>query len=477
MVAAALSAILLQLQAAQQTPPPPPADLTPDQWREAAREDIDAIHDALRDNAPFMVVDRDSASMRRWLEAGRSEALDNLSRVTDGRSYIYFLRRYVGGFRDGHISLTPTKRSFAGLLPAWPGFAMTWRHGGYQVGWVQPGMEAALPTLGAALVSCDGKSAEAVAEVRLDRMFGNLNLEAGRAAAAFQLLRDYRFPVGTPAACTFRTAAGEKTWKLAWSTPAGEVVDAAFNQLAPSRAQFGVGRWGPNGWWIGAPTMTGDDDWRALYAAIATNLDSIRASDVVVVDLRGNGGGSSEYGERLARQLFGDAVVNARDVVWGDLAFKDGPLSRQWAKGAGEKAIADKLEAAPMGSKVVIKTGGQRPPGGGSPPSPLRGRLVVLVDHACFSACLDTLDVFTRLPGVKLAGVETDADTIFMDGMRTDLPSGRATLAFGIKAWVQRARASNVPYEPDPALRYPGNLSDEAALKAWLASKLGVHGA
>src|SRR5579862_2145545 len=251
MGAAALSAILLQLQAAQEPLPLPPAPLTPEQWREAAREDIDAIRDTLRDNAPFMVVDRDSAGMRRWLETGRREAVDNLSRVTDGRSYIYFLRRYVGGFRDGHISLTPTKASFPGLLPAWPGFAMTWRHGHYEVGWVQPGLEAAVPPVGAALSSCDGKSAQAVAEVRLDRMFGNLNLEAGRSAVAFQLLRDYRFPVGTPAACTFRTATGEKTWKLAWSTPTGEIVDTAFDRLEPSSAKFGVGRWGSNGWWIG----------------------------------------------------------------------------------------------------------------------------------------------------------------------------------------------------------------------------------
>ena len=95
---------------------------------------------------------------------------------------------------------------------------------------------------------------------------------------------------------------------------------------------------------------------------------------------------------------------------------------------------------------------------------------------ACFSACLDTLDVFTRLPGVKLAGVETGADTIFMDGMGAPLPSGRATLGFGIKAWAQRVRGSNVPYKPEAGLQYDGSLADEAGLKTWLAGKLGVEG-
>ena len=48
-------------------------------------------------------------------------------------------------------------------------------------------------------------------------------------------------------------------------------------------------------------------------------------------------------------------------------------------------------------------------------------------------------------------------------------------MRFGI-AWAQRQRGSNIPYEPDPSLRYTGSLADEAALKHWLAGKLGVTG-
>ncbi len=484
MLAAILSAALLQ--AAQVAPPPP--ELTPDQWRAAARQDIEAIHDTLRDNAPFMVVERDSADMRRWLETGRTEAMNELPKVTDGRGYYYVLARYIGGFRDGHIGLNLTKGAIKGRMPDWPGFAMTWKSNHYEVGWVQPGMEASAPPIGAALVNCDGQPAEAVAQARLDRLFGNLKLEAERSALAFQLLRDYHYPIPAPATCTFRTADGEKTWTLAWSTPTGETVDSAAKALFAPRATFGVDRWGDDAWWIGAPTMTGEENWKALYAAIDTNLAAIRAADVVVIDLRGNGGGNSDYGDRLARRLFGDPVVDANDLAWGDLVFKAGPLSRKWAADGLEQAKAhpewlasikptsEKLDAAPLGSKVLIKGGAAPSAQKDQPVNPMRARVVVLVDHACFSACLDTLDLFTRLPGVKLAGVETGADTIFMDGMGAPLPSGKATLRFGIKAWVQRRRGSNIPYAPDPSLHYTGSLADEAALKQWLAGKLGVKG-
>ena len=483
MLAAVLAAVLLQTNAVA-----PPPELTPDQWRAAARQDIEAIHDTLRDNAPFMVVDRDSADMRRWLETGRTEALGDLPKVTDGRGYYYVLARYIGGFRDGHIGLGLSQGAIKGRMPDWPGFALTWRNDRYEVGWVQPGLEASVPPVGAALVGCDGQPAEALAQARLDRLFGNLKLEAERSALAFQLLRDYHYPVPSPEACIFRAAGSEQSWKLTWSTPAGATVDTAAKGLFAPRAKFGVGRWGANGWWIGAPAMAGEEDWKALYAAIDANLAAIRAADVVVIDLRGNGGGNSDYGDRLAHQLFGDAVANANAVVWGDLVFKDGPLSRKWAADgvaqakdnpewlADIKPVSEKLAAAPLGSRVLIGATGERPARRDPPPSPMKGRVVVLVDHACFSACLDTLDVFTRLPGVKLAGVETGADTIFMDGLRAPLPSGKATLRFGIKAWVQRQRGSNIPYEPDPSLHYTGSLADEGALKHWLAGKLGVTG-
>ena len=473
----------------QTTTSTPWPEVTPDEWRAAAKQDIDGIHDILRDNAPFMVVNRDSADMRRWLETGRKEASNDLSKVTDVWSYHYVLDRYVGGFRDGHLGVGTTK-TLNGPMTNSPGFKMAWRNGNYEVGWVQAGMEATMPPIGAALVSCDGKPAETLAQERLDRLFGNLRLEATRSESAALLLEDFsQYPITRPKTCSFRVAGRVKNWTLTWSVPTGEVVRESIRATSAPRAKFGVDRWGENAWWIGAPTMTDDENWKAIYAAVETNLGAIRSADAVVIDLRGNGGGNSAFGDKLARKLFGDPIVDANAVAWGDLVFKAGPLSRKWAADALTRALdkddrdwlaemkpaSEQLDAAPLGSMVLVKADPPPKPTLSST-NPVRGKVIVLVDYACFSACLDTLDVFTRLPGVKLAGVETGADTIFMDGMRTPLPSGKATLTFGIKAWVQRERGSNVSFKPDPSLRYTGSLADEAALTRWLADALGVKG-
>src|SRR5437763_354499 len=78
------------------------APTTPEGWREAAGQDLGAIHDILRDNSPAMVVKRDSAHFRSWLEEGLREARGKLAKVQDAKGYYYVIRYYVSGFRDSH---------------------------------------------------------------------------------------------------------------------------------------------------------------------------------------------------------------------------------------------------------------------------------------------------------------------------------------------------------------------------------------
>ena len=69
--------------------------------------------------------------------------------------------------------------------------------------------------------------------------------------------------------------------------------------------------------------MAGDAEWKALFAAVDANLPAIRAADVIVLDLRGNGGGDSSLGLDLARRLYGDLFAHV--VKWqGDLYLEDG---------------------------------------------------------------------------------------------------------------------------------------------------------
>lgn len=240
--------------------------------------------------------------------------------------------------------------------------------------------------------------------------------------------------------------------------------------------------------------MGSGQDWKSFYAAVKANLSSIRAADVIVIDLRGNGGGNSGFGDRLARILWSDAFVDAYEPNLGPTIWRVSKLNRDdWAE-AVERADKDpnfapedreefrkilaRYDEALAGGEATFKMGGgpaKRPP---APPNPIKGRVVLLTDFACNSACLDLLDEFTAMPGVVQAGTVTSADTIFMDAILVpSLPSGLSAFAYGRKAWIARPRGSNVPYAPSPRLTWKGRPSDDTGIREWLAAALAAPAA
>jgi hypothetical protein len=98
---------------------------------------------------------------------------------------------------------------------------------------------------------------------------------------------------------------------------------------------------------------------------------------------------------------------------------------------------------------------------------PPKGRVYVLTDLGCASACLDAVDLWTALGAVQI-GQETGADSLYMDIRRVPLPSGFAQAIVPMKVYRGRKRGSNVPAVP--VHRYTGDMRDTPALQRWVAS-------
>jgi hypothetical protein len=96
----------------------------------------------------------------------------------------------------------------------------------------------------------------------------------------------------------------------------------------------------------------------------------------------------------------------------------------------------------------------------------LKGRVYVLTDWGCGSACLDAVDLWTSLGGVHV-GQETSADSLYMDVRQVALPSGFARAVIPMKVYRGRERGSNVPAKP--VRSYTGDMRDAAALERWVA--------
>ncbi|MDZ5648275.1 hypothetical protein [Nitrospirillum sp. BR 11828] len=457
-------------------------------WRRAAETDLNAMHDILVANHPAMVVAKDSAPFRAWLETGRVEAKKLLPAVRDELTYFDLLRFYAGGFRDSHIGAYWLKDPGRLKRPyIWPGFNLAWAGGGYTVTDHPP--DPALPPAGAQLVACDGVPATALAHDRQERNGQDLTLDSQRRRHAFWLLWSSEGSLFLPPlkACTFTPSGGGPARPYALTY---RPTKADSRPAPPARAQFGLSRWGQDGWWIGAPDMTSDQAWKRTLTAVKTHLQAIRRARTVVVDVRGNTGGSGDFAYALADLLWGADMVNADKPDLGPVVYRASRLNRDQLAAylpqmkeinvqTGSAAIIrrrlaryDDAIAAGQGTFTEEAPGRNQPLR--PPPNPLRGQVIVLTDGACVSACLDLVDLFLALPNVRQAGTETDADTIFMELTQAPLPSGHAGISFGHKAWVERPRGSNVSYHPTPALTWTGDPADDAGERAWLAKAVGA---
>ncbi|MNL48465.1 hypothetical protein D3C87_1713240 [compost metagenome] len=125
------------------------------------------------------------------------------------------------------------------------------------------------------------------------------------------------------------------------------------------------------------------------------------------------------------------------------------------------------MKAAQAAGQAYWRSANEEAPEDAAPPPPapqlMAGRVYVLTDSSCGSACLDAVDLW-KTAGAVQVGRETSADTVYMDIRNPTLPSGLAQIAVPMKVYRGRARGNNEPQKP--AYVIEGDMSDDAALLA-----------
>jgi HAMP domain-containing protein len=459
-------------------------------WRAIAAQDLAAARDELKANHPAAVVPGPGDTFGAWVDAGYDQISGELGRVRGARDYYYVLQGYAGGFRDNNIRLSPSYEP----LPAWfaagtPNFATAWRDGGYVVSWVKPGVRG-LPPLGARVVSCDDTPIEEFARARLDRWEGNLQLEAERVRTAPYLLwdRDNAFAPGLPRQCRFQDGRRQRNFVLTAALTTEEDRRAAwaasvYAAPTPLAVEMVDGRG-----WIHAHTLGPDADWRAFYAAIEAQRAALQGPAGLVIDLRGASDADPEAARRgygLVNRLWTVEFTAPRQPEAGAIVYRATQGNRDWYAQTLARMEADPLfvsESMPVIEQTrAIVAAFDAAIAAGQPsftlpgrpafedtgaPNPVQGKVVVLVDSGCAGGCLDLVDLLLNLPNVTLAGAVTNADSIFIEATDRRLPSNYGDLSYGHKAWTTRERGHNVPHTPQAI--YPGNPTDEAAVRAWV---------
>ncbi|GAA0652059.1 hypothetical protein [Brevundimonas lenta] len=469
-------------------------------FRALARQDLQTAHDELAANHPAPAIPGEaSTSFRGWLDSGLQESLGMVNRVNSGDSHAYLLRYYTGGFRDSNISATPT---FEGVGPyfgiSWPGFTTGWRNGKYVVTYVKPGVRNA-PQVGDVLVDCNTIPIEQFARSKLDRWEGNLDTEAGRVTTAPYLMwnRNNPFTAGVPSLCNFERRGRNRAIEIKPVPVAPGDLEAAYRATVwmPSATPLAIET--VNGRpWVNVHSFADSAGWDAFNSQIEAQAAALRGPQGFVLDLRGAAGSSiytsTARGYALANRIWTPEFTSSRQPAAGDITYRATQGNRDWyaatlgrmeadprfVQEAGPvieqtRAIVAAFDTALAAGQSTFTVPGRAVAADTGASNPVQGPVVVLVDAGCSGGCLDTLDLLSKLPNVRIAGSTTATDTIFIEPTIMRLPSNYSDLSYGHKAWTSRARANGQPYAPAQGLAYTGNPTDEAAVRTWVGTLFG----
>ncbi len=470
-LAAGVAAALIAGAAQAQTPE------SADAWRRLARADLDAARALLLESHPGAVEALGDDVFRRRLDEGYERARERIAAIDGYVGYSAVLAGFATGFGDEHIWSTPRLR---GVPYAWAGLVMT-RRGGAWVVAAQDGEDQGL--VGARLTSCDGEDAAAVAAARLAFRV-SAPVEAQYIAHGGFIFVDDGNPFLTrPRQCAFETAGGPVEVEMEWRPVETPRLAAALNAAAGgARAGFGVRRSG-DAWWIAIERLS--DEAATVVDSFEAEAPAWRDSPALVIDLRGNGGGDTRHGRRLADTIYGAEHTAARlrggsacAMLWraspGNAAHvrafaartQDPQTARYYESLADdiERAIA---EGRPF-DEPIPECAPREPETGPAPAPAYKGQVVVITDHACFSSCLLMVRDFRAL-GALHVGEATNAATRYMEVREIVLPSGLTNFST-LQKVVIGEDADIGPFTP--AQVFPGSMADTAALEGWITGLL-----
>jgi Peptidase family S41 len=466
-----------------------PADA---RWRAITLGDLEAAYRLLRDNDPGASPELHDTTFVQRLETAHQAARLRAQSVTSYPGYLAVMASFATAMGDKHIRSRP---AYVMNLPNWPGFVVSKRSDVWVITDTEPGQVA---LRGARVLSCDGVEVDSLARRNLAGFRGDWSIGAQQIQYAPWLFVDEGNPFITrPKACVLEQDGKTENIALDWEpVKRDDLLPRLKQAIGTGAAGFGVRR-SREGYWIALQSLQGDQP-PLVVKAVEAQKEALRAARYVVLDLRGNGGGVATVGNDLALALFGPEAVESRlgpdvgDEPAGCGGAPDGlwratPDNIKALAATGEtygkrgypevKKIAEQQVSAMEAARAKGKdlSGDLSCPIPRAPPestvqvpSLMQGRLILLTDSLCFSACLSTVMEFRAL-GAYQVGQTTDAATHFVDLREEYMPSGYSTFT------VLQSVHPEIPYQVGPfipALSYSGDIADTAALETWIAEKV-----
>lgn len=461
-------------------------------WSELYVKDLEMVRGVIASDHPGSVDPR-NPEFRRTLASAYSEALDAAKIVNNYETFRIALARFGNRFQDAHLGVGPRQsRPLQGVKDA--GIYPVYRNDAFIVASVDERYgERAREIRDATLLSCDGKPIANHFREGILSWRGRASIVADWYRWAPYTLLDYGPPTAAaPRRCRFQSPDGNRRMDvpLLWDSVKADRLEETVRQSSG----FAVHPLGVSvsddrkEIWLDLPTFAVDGDsvprMRATIDSLASMLRRNSDWKLLVIDLRGNNGGSSVWGAEISAAIFGEERTKEARQWLGDGSYTEYRVSRRnlealegqlkqtvdrhgatSGEAAQMRAFMDSMNAAYSRGDSLY--GARRSRRGVPRPTPRKvsGKIVVVTSSSCFSACLDFMDLMKLHPAVVQVGQPTGVDTDYMENWGWTAPSGMIQIGYPMKVYRNRRRRNNESYPPSVRR---DSIADTESLRQWI---------
>ncbi|OAI19478.1 MULTISPECIES: S41 family peptidase [Methylomonas] len=451
------------------------------EWSAVAKADLDFVYETIKAAHPG-VLEHSDVAFQAWLHQGYSKALSLAKRAQTQEQALAALRFYTVGFKDGHLGVSPQNYS---SNVNWAGWNIQKQGEEFVVTYQAKEWPISVPPMGSRVIACDGQSVSEYIKYNISPYIDErLNLlSTWSMLAHFVTIETPDMPLWESKRikhCTVELKdKTKKEYSLLWKK-SYEGVQYAFADRAPKQ---GLRNLGKGIYWINVSNFQLSQAENIELERFLDKIKVLRQAKKVILDTRGNRGGSSQVGTKILRALLKDKIPteSAARAFWRVSPVAKKTLEEHldyFSKTFGKASIfyldtvrlleqmnaalaikQEWLEQLPdtIDSKIEAREA-------------FNGQLIILTDLNCASACLDFVDSVRRVPGAIHMGLPTSGDTFYIDVAKIQLPSKNLQLSLPLKIWRDRARGLNQAYYPD--FLYEGNIYDTQSFENWVMGKL-----
>lgn len=461
------------------------AQAAPPEWPAITRQDVEFAAQTLAGKHIGAVAGH--LHVTEPLKNGLPVALAEAAVARDEQDYLRTISRFIYGFGDPHTGINlQLKRS------GWTGLVIDRVNGQFRVIWSEKKWPNPLPEQGAAVQSCDGVWLGTYLQTSVMPYQSHApEYSTSMSEAARSMMFERGLGIA-PKRCVFKLADGRTqefplpmhALQDSGNISEKHILEVRKTYVAVAR-DVGVYALGKSMYWVGMPSFGVTDEGKA-FEKVYARLEKLKQDKWIIFDLRGNGGGDSNWGTRALTALFGENYSDQLTEMGGHAKFMVASKeSIAWAKTyaadpnfAASKpmfyAMIPKLEAALAAGKNTALISGdekQSPQAllAALPPKPAGPRVAAVIDRNCFSSCMNFLQQIKAIPGNVVLGESTLGYSPYGEIDRFKLPSERGYIYIPAAYYVV-AEAAREPFVP--GFPYSGNMADDSKLMSWVEEVL-----